>query len=182
MKNLNWNLNISQSDFMIRTKKSIIAYLDTSFSKISSSIQIENNQLIYVNVEFILERNLEHINSNINLKGSINSSQYPLVSFKSTSFEKINDQINYVKGNLTINNITKVVELGTKIIEIEKNSMSSKVLIEIMGEIKRQDFKFYNNSNPHNCGMIIGSSINITANLEFQTSNDLFYLQKETLN
>ena len=171
-----WNLNTSQSDFMIRARNSIIAYLDSSFNQLTSSIAIENNQLVNANVEFVLDVNkkegkLEHIDANVKLKDFINLSQYPYVSFKSTSFEKVNNNINFVKGNLTINNITKVVELDAKIVELETNPVSSKVLVEIIGEINRQDFGLYSNSNLENNGLLIGSNINITANLEFETNN-----------
>jgi polyisoprenoid-binding protein YceI len=71
---------------------------------------------------------------------------------------------------LTINNITKAVELDTKIVEIETNTESSKVLVEISGEINRQDFKLYSNSNQLNNGILIGYNINIMANLEFETN------------
>jgi polyisoprenoid-binding protein YceI len=175
MKTNKWNLNSNQSDFMIRAKNTIIAFLDTSFNNLSSSIVISNDQLIDVNVEFILDVNkkegkLEHIDSSLNLKDYINTSDYPFVTFKSTSFEKINNNINFVKGNLTINNITKAVELDTKIVEIETNTESSKVLVEISGEINRQDFKLYSNSNQLNNGILIGYNINIMANLEFETN------------
>jgi len=171
-----WNLNTSQSDFMIRARNSIIAYLDSSFNQLTSSIAIENNQLVNANVEFVLDVNkkegkLEHIDTNVKLKDFINLSQYPFVSFKSTSFEKVNNNINFVKGNLTINNITKVVELDAKIVEMEANSESLKVLVEIIGEINRQDFGLYSNSNLENDGILIGSNINITANLEFETNS-----------
>ena len=171
-----WNLNSNQSDFMIRAKNTIIAFLDTSFNDLSSSISISNNQLVDANVEFVLDVNkkegkLEHIDSNLNLKDFLNTSDYPYVTFKSTSFEKINKDINFVKGYLTINNITKVIELDAKIVELESNTTSSKVLIEILGEIKRQDFGLYSNSNLENNGVLIGSNINITANLEFETKN-----------
>ena len=107
----------------------------------------------------------------MNLKDFINSNQYPLVTFKSTSFEKVNNDINFVKGNLTINNITKVVELDAKIAALESNNQSSKVLLEIIGEINRKDFGLYSNSNQESNGLLIGSNINITANLEFEIIN-----------
>ena len=99
-----WNLNTSQSDFMIRARNSIIAYLDSSFNQLTSSIAIENNQLVNANVEFVLDVNkkegkLEHIDTNVKLKDFINLSQYPFVSFKSTSFEQVNNNISFVKGN-----------------------------------------------------------------------------------
>jgi polyisoprenoid-binding protein YceI len=40
------------------------------------------------------------------------------INFNSTSFQNINNNINFLKGELTINNITKVVELDAKNIGI----------------------------------------------------------------
>ena len=170
-----WNLNVNQSDFMVRAKHSIIAYLDSSFNQLSSSIDIVNNQLTNANLEFVLDVNkkegkLEHIDSHLKLKDYMNLNEYPLVVFKSISYEKINDSINFVKGYLTINNITKVVELDTKIVESEYNKDSSKVLVEIIGEIKRQDFGLFSNFNVENNGLLIGYNLSLTANLEFTTN------------
>ncbi len=175
MTNTKWNLNVNQSDFMVRAKNSIIAYLDSSFNQLSSSIDIENNQLTNANLDFVLDVNkkegkLEHIDSNLKLRDYMNLNEYPLVEFKSISYEKINDTINFVKGYLTINNITKVVELDAKIVELESTNTSSKAVIEIMGEINRQDFGLYSNSNLQNNGVLIGYNLNLTANLEFTTN------------
>jgi polyisoprenoid-binding protein YceI len=175
MTNAKWNLNVNQSDFMVRAKNSIIAYLDSSFNQLSSSIDIENNQLTNANLDFVLDVNkkegkLEHIDSNLKLRDYMNLNEYPLVEFKSISYEKINDTINFVKGYLTINNITKVVELDAKIVELESTNTSSKAVIEIMGEINRQDFGLYSNSNLQNNGVLIGYNLNLTANLEFTTN------------
>ena len=170
-----WNLNVNQSDFMVRAKNSIIAYLDSSFNQLSSTIDIVNNQLTHANLEFVLDVNkkegkLEHIDSNLKLRDYMNLSEYPLVEFKSISYEKINDDINFVKGYLTINNITKIVELDAKIVELENTNNSSKVLVEIIGEINRQDFGLFSNSNLENNGLLIGYNLNLTANLEFTTN------------
>lgn len=175
MTNAKWNLNVNQSDFMVRAKNSIIAYLDSSFNQLSSSIDIVNNQLTNANLEFVLDVNkkegkLEHIDSNLKLRDYMNLSEYPLVKFKSISYEKINDNINFVKGYLTINNITKIVELDAKIVELENTNNSSKVLVEILGEINRQDFGLFSNSNLQNNGLLIGYNLNLTANLEFTTN------------
>ena len=175
MTNTKWNLNVNQSDFMVRAKNSIIAYLDSSFNQLSSTIDIVNNQLTHANLEFVLDVNkkegkLEHIDSNLKLRDYMNLSEYPLVEFKSISYEKINDDINFVKGYLTINNITKIVELDAKIVELENTNNSSKVLVEIIGEINRQDFGLFSNSNLENNGLLIGYNLNLTANLEFTTN------------
>lgn len=170
-----WNLNTNQSDFMVRAKKSIISYLDSAFHKLSSSIAIVNDQLTNANLEFVLDMNkkegkLEHLESNLKLKDYLNINEFPLVVFKSTSFEKINENINFVKGYLTINNITKMVEFDAKIVQIENKNNKSVALVEIVGEINRHDFGLYSNFNSENNEILIGYNINLTANLEFTTT------------
>lgn len=177
MTTTTWNLNPNQSDFMVRAKKSIIAYMDSSFHQLSSSIDIVNNQLTHANLEFVLDVNkkegkMEHIDKQLKSNGFMNLNQFPLVVFKSISYEKINENINFVKGYLTINNITKVVELDAKIIDAEFTKTSSKVLVEIFGEINRQDFGLISNYDEENNGILAGYNLNVTANLEF-TSNSI---------
>lgn len=175
MTNIKWNLNVNQSDFMMRAKNSSIAYLDSSFQQLSSSIAIENDQLINANLEFILDMNkkdgkLEHVDTNLKFRKYLNTTEYPFIVFKSISYEKINNNINFVKGYLTINNITKVVELDAKIVALENTQNSSKVLVEILGEINRQDFGLFDNST--NNVLHTGYNLNLLANLEF-TANTI---------
>ncbi|NHM03033.1 YceI family protein [Flavobacterium difficile] len=177
MTTTTWNLNPNQSDFMVRAKKSIIAYMDSSFHQLTSSIDIVNNQLTHANLEFVLDVNkkegkMEHIEKQLKSNGFMNLNQFPLVVFKSISYEKINENINFVKGYLTINNITKVVELDAKITNSEFTNTSSKVLVEIFGEINRQDFGLISNCDEENNGILAGYNLNVTANLEF-TSNSI---------
>ena len=171
-----WSINSNQSDFLIRARHSIIAYLASSMNKFNGSIQVLNDELVDASIEFILDVNkkegkLEHIDSHLKLNDLFDAEQHPTVSFKSTSFEKINSDINFLKGQLTVNNITKTVELDAKITQMEKNYGFSKVLFEIMGTINRSDFRLFSNSNIQNGGVLIGSDINLIANIEFTTKN-----------
>lgn len=176
MTNIKWNLNVNQSDFMVKAKKSSIAYLDSSFHQLTSSIAIENNQLINANLEFVLDINkkegkLEHITTNLKFRDYLNTTEYPFIIFKTISYEKINNDINFVKGYLTINNVTKVVELDAKIVALENTTTASKVLVEIYGEINRQDFGLYDTSNEENNMMHTGYNLNVMANLQFTANN-----------
>ncbi|MFY7938977.1 MAG: polyisoprenoid-binding protein, partial [Flavobacterium sp.] len=67
---------------------------------------------------------------------------------------------------------TKVVELEAKITNSEFTNTSSKVLVEIFGEINRQDFGLISNYDEENNGILAGYNLNVTANLEF-TSNSI---------
>lgn len=177
MTNIKWNLNANKSDFMVKAKKSSIAYLDSSFDQFTSSIAIENNQLTNANLEFVLDVNkkegkFEHFATNLKLREYLNTSEYPFVTFKSISYEKINSDINFVKGYLTINNITKIVELDAKIVALENSKSTAKVLVEILGEINRQDFGLISPSNSGNQVIHTGYNLNLLAHLEF-TANSI---------
>lgn len=175
MNTTQWFINSRQSDFLIRARHSIIAYLASSINKFNGNIVVLNNELVDASIEFVLDVNkkegkLEHIDSHLKLNDLFDAEQYPIVSFKSTSFEKINSDINFLKGKLTVNNITKTVELDAKITQIETYNGFSKVLFEIIGNINRRDFGLFSNFNIENSGLLVGSNISLTANLEFTTN------------
>ena len=174
MNTTKWFVNTNQSDLLIKARHSIIAYLGSSINKFNGSIEVINNELTDASIEIIIDVNkkegkIEQIDSHLKLNDLFDSEQHPMVSFKSTSFEKINSDINFLKGDLTVNNITKTVELDAKIVNIESINGLSKVLFEIFGQINRRDFNLFSNSNIENSGLLIGSNISLTANLEFSS-------------
>jgi len=176
MNTTNWSINSQQSDFLIRARHSIIAYLASSINKFNGSIEVLNDELVDASIEFVVdvhkkEGKLEHIDSHLKLNDLFDAEQHPTVSFKSTSFERINADINFIKGDLTVNNITKTVELDAKIVDFESRNGFSKVIFEIIGQINRRDFKLFSNANVENSGLLIGSNINLMANIEFISKN-----------
>jgi hypothetical protein len=62
--------------------------------------------------------------------------------------------------------------LDAKIVELENTNASSKVLVEIIGEINRHDFGLFSNFNFQNNSLLVGYNLNLTANLEF-TANTI---------
>ena len=169
-----WTINSNQSDVLIRAKHSIIAYLASKINKFKGSIAVKNNELEDASVEFLIDINskgskLEHFDSNLKLNDFLDTNQHPTISFKSTSFQKVNANINFLKGNLTINNITKVVELDAVLTDLDTKNGMSKALFEIVGKINRKDFGLSTIAFNENNGIAIGQEINLIANLEFST-------------
>ena len=100
------------------------------------------------------------------LKDFFNSNAYPIISFKSTSFEKVAKNINFLKGNLTIHNITKHVELDAELIAINSYNGDKKAAFEITGQINRKDFGLAIHSFAQTNGLAMGPDIKFIANLE----------------
>ncbi|MFV8347243.1 YceI family protein [Flavobacterium sp. ZB4P13] len=167
-----WTVDSSQSDVLIKMRHSIIAYLAGSKNKFNGHIDIEDNQIEDASIEFSLDVNnkdtkLEQIDTHLRLNDLFDIKEFPIISFKSTSFEKVNKNINFLKGNLTIKNITKVVELDAEFIGINTYDGDRKAAFEITGQINRKDFGLNFNSFNQTGGLALGQDIKLMANLEF---------------
>ena len=167
-----WTIDSSQSDVLIKMRHSIIAYLAGTINKFDGHIDIANNEIEDASIQFSLDvknkdNKLEQIDSNLKMTDLFDVNQYPIISFKSTSFEKINKNINFLKGNLTIKNITKPVELDAEFIGINAYNGNQKAAFEVTGKINRKDFGLTYNSFNQNGGLALGQDIKLIANLEF---------------
>lgn len=167
-----WFVDSSQSDVLIKARHSIIAYISGSANKFQGHVDIHNNQVEDASIEFKLdlkkqELDLKTIDSPVILNDYFDSNEFPYICFKSISFQKINHNINFLKGNLTVNNITKIVELDAELTSITTQHGVKKAIFEITGQIKRNDFHLTTNSFTQTGGIILGQDINLIASLEF---------------
>lgn len=167
-----WTIDSSQSDVLIKARHSIIAYIAGSRNKFNGHLDIHEDELEDASVEFQLDINnkdtsIDRIDTNLILNDYLDIKTFPLINFKSTSFQKISKNINFLKGNLTIKNITKVVELDAELIGITTYEGRKKALFEITGQINRSDFNLTTNSYAQTAGIALGQDIKLIANLEF---------------
>ncbi|RDI51332.1 YceI family protein [Flavobacterium glaciei] len=166
-----WTVDSNQSDVLIKMRHSIIAYLAGSTNKFNGHIDIEDNEIEDASIEFYLDINnkdskLEQIDTKLVLNDLFEINKFPVISFKSTSFEKVNKNINFLKGNLTIKNITKVVELDAEFTGFNTYDGNQKAAFEITGHINRKDFGLNYTSFNQTSGLAIGQDIKFMANLE----------------
>ncbi|MDG1870936.1 MAG: YceI family protein [Flavobacterium sp.] len=167
-----WSLNSNQSDVLIKARHSIIAYISGSLNKFKGSIDMHNNEVENACIEFDLdvknqESTLKNIDSPLYINDYLDSNTFPNITFKSTSFQKISANINFLKGNLTVNNITRTVELDAQLVNITTQNGIKTAIFEISGAIKRKDFDLVANAYNHTNGISLGQDISLTANLEF---------------
>jgi polyisoprenoid-binding protein YceI len=167
-----WTVDSNQSDVLIKMRHSIIAYIAGTVNKFSGSIDIVDNQIKDAKIDFKLDVNntnnkVELIDTSIRLNDLFDIHEYPIISFESISFEKVNSDINFLKGYLTIKNITKVIELDAAFLGINNYDGVNKAAFEVVGQINRDDFGLSYNTFAQTGGIAVGRYINLVANLEF---------------
>lgn len=89
--------------------------------------------------------------------------KYPVLSFKSKTFTKVNDTNYKVTGDLTMHGITKAIELDA-ICKMGTNPTNKKEVagFKITGTVKRSDFSIGTSTS----NAMIGDEVTIVANAE----------------
>ena len=165
-----WTLDSDQSDVLIRMKDTTITYLGGETNHFEGFVSLDEDQIQDASVEFFLDSNTftsQNKEEALQLKKGIVSTKKPLIRFKSTSFQKIKNNINFLKGYLTIKDVTKMVELDAEFIGINNYNGAKKAAFEIKGDINRNDFGLDKNFNNSKEKFGFGKNLKLVANLEF---------------
>lgn len=162
-----WKIDSNESDVLIKARRSLIDYMSGTKNNFKGHVAIQNNEVKDASIEFSLKANDKSRNSDLKLIDFFDYDETPVIQFKSTSFQKINKNINFLKGFLTIKNITKVVELETEFIGYNNYNGVRKASFELTGSFNRKDFDLNYNAYFNHGGYAVGSDIQLIANLEF---------------
>jgi polyisoprenoid-binding protein YceI len=165
-----WTIDSDQSDVLIKMKDSTITYLGGETNHFNGFVAIDEGQIEDASVEFSLDSNTfssQKRDAAVQIKNNGDSNKKPLIRFKSTSFQKIKNNINFLKGYLTIKDVTKMVELDAEFIGINNYNGAKKAAFEIKGNINRNDFGLDKNFNNSKEKLGFGKDLKLIANLEF---------------
>ncbi len=165
-----WTIDSEQSDVLIKMKDSTITYLGGKTNHFDGFVSLEEDQIEDASLEFFLDSNTFTSQKNCALsqiKSDTASKKKPLIRFKSTSFQKFKNNINFFKGHLTIKDVTKMVELDAEFIGINNYNGAKKAAFEIKGDINRNDFGLDKNFNNSKEPFGLGKNLKLVANLEF---------------
>ncbi|GIZ09338.1 YceI family protein [Flavobacterium sp. UMI-01] len=168
----NWIIDSEQSDVLLKIKHSIIAYIAGTTNKFKGNVELKDDTIENASIEFSLDINnketkLAPLDSPLQIDDFIETETYPVINFKSTSFQKVNKNINFLKGNLTVKNITKVIELDTEFLGYNYYNGVRKASFEVKGTINRKEFGLKTNAIFQKDGIMLGQDLQIEANLEF---------------
>ena len=165
-----WTIDSDQSDVLIKMKDSTITYLGGETNHFDGYVSLVEDQLEDASLEFFLDSNTftsqKGTTSSLTENNNILKKK-PLIRFKSTSFQKFKNNINFLKGYLTIKDVTKMVELDAEFIGINNYNGSKTAAFEIKGDINRNDFGLDKNFNNSKEKFGFSKNLKLVANLEF---------------
>jgi polyisoprenoid-binding protein YceI len=96
-----------------------------------------------------------------------NAEKFPQLEFKSTSFEKVDENKFKVRGSLTMRDITKDVVFDADLLgRIDDQRGGARVGWKIVGQVNRFDYGLKWNRTIETGGLVAGETVTITLNLE----------------
>lgn len=164
-----WTIDSNQSDLLIKMKDSTITYMGGETNHFDGFVSLDRDQIEDASVAFFLDTNTftsQKSTAISQIRNNTTVTKKPLIRFKSTSFQKIKNNINFLKGYLTIKDVTKMVELDAEFIGINTYNGSKKVAFAIKGDINRNDFGLDKNFNNSKEKFGFGKTLKLEANLE----------------
>jgi polyisoprenoid-binding protein YceI len=142
-----WSIDKAHSQVMFTINHMGINTITGNFGTVSSSITASKDDFSDAVIEFTADINSintgnEQRNNHLKSPDFFNAAQYGTLTFKSTSFKKVDDKNYEVTGDLTLHGVTKSVTLNATLNGTTVNPMSKKTVagFKVTGTIKRTDF------------------------------------------
>ena len=162
-----WNLDPTHSEITFKVRHMMISNVKGAFNNFSAEIEAEDDS--FKNAKVSATINTDSIDTNnadrdAHLKSAdfFNAEANPTITFESTAFA---DEIT---GNLTINGVTKPVELEVEFGGINVDPWgNTKAGFTFEGKIKRSDFGLNWNAALETGGVLVSDEVKIAGDLQF---------------
>ncbi|KPM48130.1 YceI family protein [Jiulongibacter sediminis] len=142
-----WNVDKAHSNVGFTITHMMLSDVDGQFRDIEATITADKDDLSDAVFEFTAQANsidtrIERRDTHLKSADFFEVEKYPTVAFKSTSFKHLEGKKYKMKGNLTIKDVTKEVEMDVIVNGPIVNPRNQKKMVGVKatGEIDRYDF------------------------------------------
>jgi polyisoprenoid-binding protein YceI len=165
-----WTLDKMHSQLNFSVKHMGISFVEGGFKSVSATVTSSKDDLSDAVIELSAEVN--SINTGVDMRDNhlktdafFDAAKYPTLTFKSTSFTKVDGKSYQMTGDLTLHGVTKPVTLNVVFNGTATNPQSQKTSagFTITGTIKRSDF----NIGAAFPDAMLSDAVNLDANTEF---------------
>ncbi|MBC7451987.1 MAG: polyisoprenoid-binding protein [Cytophagales bacterium] len=167
-----WNLDPTHSEVGFKVKHMMITNVSGSFGTFGVQVSSDGADFTKSSIEFTADvtsvsTGNEQRDGHLKSGDFFDAEKFPKISFSSTSFEKKSDDEYVLKGNLTIKDITKSVQLSVEYGGIGKDPWGNeKAGFTITGKINRTDFGLNWNAALETGGVLVSEEIKLSAEIQ----------------
>ncbi len=168
-----WALDTTHSEVQFKVKHLVISTTTGTFKIFGGELETEGDNMEDANIQFTIDAgsidtNSEQRDEHLKSADFFDSANHPKLTFVSTSFKKKSEEEYILKGNLTIRDVTKpielVVEYGGTIIDPWGQTKAG---FEVSGKINRTEYGLVWNALTEAGGMVVSEDVRLHINVEF---------------
>lgn len=167
-----WNIDKSHSKVKFSVTHMMISETTGEFKVYDGKVSSTKDDFTDAKIEFTIDVNSintddEKRDAHLKSNDFFNAEAYPKMTFKSTSFKKVNGKNYKLAGDLTIRDVTKKVEFDVIYNGTAKSPWGATVSgFKLNGKINRMDYNLKWNVALEAGGMLVGEEVSIECNVE----------------
>lgn len=172
MSSTKWVVDPLHSEVQFKIKHLVISTVTGFFKTFKGEAVTPSEDFANADINFSLDVNSIDTNQHARDEHLRNSDffdveHYPDITFKSTSFRKVNDEQFKLVGDLTMKGVTKTIELDAEYGGTNKDHYgNTKAGFEVAGKINRKEFGLTYNAITETGGLALGEDIKLIANIQ----------------
>jgi polyisoprenoid-binding protein YceI len=173
-----WAVDVAHTEVHFKVKHLVISTVTGSFNKFEGTVYTSKDDFSDAQVEFIIDANSVHTNhpdrdTHLRSADFFNVAKYPSITFKSKSVRKKGESDYILQGDLTMNGITKEIELNVEHGGTTKDPWgNTKAGFEVTGKLSRKDYGLVWSAVTETGGMVVGDEVKIQINIELIRQNE----------
>ncbi|HEX7879882.1 MAG TPA: YceI family protein [Candidatus Eisenbacteria bacterium] len=166
-----WDIDTSHSNVGFTVRHNVIAKVYGRFSEFEGTLALDPANLGATVVDVTIQAasvdtDNEKRNNHLKSPDFFDVAKYPTITFKSTAVTPKDKETGTLKGDLTINGVTKPVELAYTVIGFTDAWGGQRAGFEATGSINRKDFNVNWNKTLDNGGLVVSDKVDITLQIE----------------
>lgn len=172
MATTKWVVDPLHSEVQFKVKHLVISTVTGTFRNFeggATTVQDDfNNAEIHFSLDVdSVDTNQEMRDTHLKSAEFFDVDTHPKIAFKSTSFEKVDDDEYVLTGDLTMKGITKPVTLKAEYGGTAKDAYGNQKLgFEVTGKVNRKEFGLTYNALTETGGLALGEDIKLIANIQ----------------
>jgi len=169
-----WSVDNSHSNVKFSITHLVVSEVEGSFKTYGGKVTAPSDDFQNADIQFsvdVASINTDDANRDGHLKGEdfFNAEKYPKMTFKSTSFKKVNGKNYVLEGDLTVRDITKRVKFDVVHTGVVKDPYgNTKAGFKAKTQIKRFDYGLKWSAAVETGGLVVSNEVDITLNIELK--------------
>lgn len=169
---MSWQIDASHTEIGFNVRHMMISKVRGQFEAFSGSVDFDPDNLEATSAELTIQTasiNTRNDDRDNHLKSPdfFDAATYPTITFKSTRVEKLNDNKGRLIGDLTIKDVTKVVELDVEYFGTAQSPWgTTSAGFAISGKLNRKEFGLTWNQALETGGVLVGEDVNLAIEVE----------------